>query len=47
LDEFLILLPEGRIFALANLEKELIGIGADFIKFVVFNIIEIMFFKIF
>jgi hypothetical protein len=47
LDEFLILLPGGRFFALASLEKEPKGIGTDFIKFVVFNIIEVMFFKIF
>jgi hypothetical protein len=47
LDEFLVLLSSRRIFALADFNQELVGIGVQFIKFIAFDVIEVGFFEIF
>jgi hypothetical protein len=47
LDEFLVFLPERRMFASGNFKEKLIGICIQFIKFVVFDVKKIRFFKVF
>jgi hypothetical protein len=47
LDEFLILLSNGRTFSLGAFQEKLISIGAQFIEVIVFDVIEVGFFKIF
>jgi hypothetical protein len=46
-DKFLILFPERRMDALADLEEKSIGIHVQFIKFVFFDVVEIGFFEVF
>jgi len=40
LDEFLIFPPDRRVFTEASFEEKLIGVGAQFIKFVILDVIE-------
>lgn len=47
MNEFFILLPDRRIFTLAGLEEKLKSILAHFVKFIVFDVIEVRFFEIF
>jgi len=46
-DKFLILFPDRRIHALADLEEKPVGIRIQFVKFVFFDVIKIGFFKVF
>jgi hypothetical protein len=46
-DKFLILFPNRRIDALADLEEKPIGICVQFIKLVFLDVVEIGFFKVF
>jgi len=47
LDEFLVLPSDRRIFALADFNQELIGIGVQFVKLIAFDGIKVRFFKVF
>jgi len=46
-DEFLIVFPDRRIGAPADLEEKLIGICVQFVKFVFLDVVEIGLFKVF
>jgi hypothetical protein len=47
LDEFLIFLPCGKTFTLADAEKELISLFAQFVKLVVLDVIKARFLETF
>jgi hypothetical protein len=47
LDEFLVLLPERGMFAFGDSKEKLISICIQFVKFVVFDVKKIRFFKVF
>jgi len=47
LDEFLVFLSDRRMFASGDSKEKLIGICIQFVKFIVFDVKKIRFFKVF